>query len=771
MKRIELLAASLVALLGCSDAGGGGSGGATPGPATGGDGGLGGIGGGGGLGGIGGGGSLGGTGGSGGLGGTGGGGTGGDGGLGGTGGLGGDGGTGGLGGDGGDGGDGGLGGDGGTGGTGGTGGDGGSGAALGPCGTGRLALGSPNAFLDLGHRNLTRLFLSGNRVLGWDYDRWILWDTDARAAIADGHAPGGTFIDDPLSGAPPRELPGGVELRGDIVLIQTDPQHVFELRSAADGSLLATVTAEYDEVGLATDGSYVWTRRYSGNIITLWSTAGVERWSAAASHHGALYAAPDALRIAVGGDQGVIVLPADGSPLTVTPAFSGTFHSWFQDGGRFLTTTGTTVRVYSKAATQESIVNLPSTRHLGGTRDYFWTFEDDRPGYPLTIYRVGGGLVPAAEYAYGNAYTLVPNERAIGVLRREWPELDVIDLGGAEVTRSEHDMPMFYNSRIHIDQDLRWVASSAFGMISLKGILTDPEDAGLLGCGRITALGGSPSGHAAVATASGKVFIYDTAALDAGPSAAVPFFTEKVMLSADGSLLAARAYGARSSVVDYSLRLFSLPDGEERASLSRDVGARDFSMSLDGAVLGRSYSSSTTMYQRIVSDWSGETVIFQDTRRAPTPFVSPDGRHFVVTDDVSEKGCGFTQIYEGSALVNAVRGCAVGWVDDTRVLVQTYVKDDDTFRWNYDKSTIYDELGNVVGTPSLPRLPVRTEYSTDDYYGIQPVSATVFYSRGDGVFYDIETGAAVATFGGVRNAVAGAFLVHGCGYNVCATPY
>ncbi|WP_437337521.1 hypothetical protein [Sorangium sp. So ce394] len=715
MKRLDLVAAPLVALLGCSDAGGGGSGGAAPGTATGAEGG---------------------TGGGGGLGGTGG--------------------------------DGGLGGTGGTGGAGGTGGSGGSGAALGPCGTGRLALGSPNAFLDIGHhKHLSRLFLSGNRVLGWDYDRWILWDTDARAAIADGHAPGGTFFDDPMSGAPPRELPGGVELRGDIVLIQTDPQHAFELRSAADGSLLASVTAEYDEAGLATDGSYVWTRRYSGNIITLWSTAGVERWSVAASYHGALYAAPDALRIAVGGDHGVIVLPADGSPPTVTPAFSGTFHAWFQDGERFLTTTGTTVRVYSKAATQESIVNLPSTRNLGGTRDYFWTFEDSRSGYPLTIYRVGGGVVPAAEYAYGSDYKLVPNERAIGMLRGEWPELDVIDLGGAEVTRSEHDMPMIYNTSIHIDQDLRWVASSSYGVISLKGILTDPEDPGLLGCGWITALGGSRSGHAAVATSSGKTFIYDTAALDAGPWAAIPFFTSKVMLSADGSLLAARAYGAASSVVDYSLRLFSLPDGAERASLSRDVRAMDFSMSLDGAVLGRTYASSTTRYQRIVSDWSGESVVFQDTRRAPTPFVSPDGRHFVVTDDLAENGCGFTQIYEGSALVNAVPGCAVGWVDDTRVLVQTYVQDRNTPRWNYKASTIYDELGNVVGTPSLPRLPVDTE----DYYGIQPVSATVFYSRGDGVFYDIETGAAVATFGGVRNAVAGAFLVHGCGYNVCATPY
>jgi hypothetical protein len=38
--------------------------------------------------------------------------------------------------------------------------------------------------------------------------------------------------------------------------------------------------------------------------------------------------------------------PTPGPP-TVTATFSGTFHSWFLDGQRFLATTGTTVRVYS----------------------------------------------------------------------------------------------------------------------------------------------------------------------------------------------------------------------------------------------------------------------------------------------------------------------------------------------------------------------------------------------------------------------------------------
>ncbi|WP_438010769.1 hypothetical protein WME89_20205 [Sorangium sp. So ce321] len=67
------------------------------------------------------------------------------------------------------------------------------------CGTSGNLLDTPEAFLDLGHlAQVRRLFVSGDRILSWDYDRWILWDTAAHAAIADGHAPGGIDYEDPM---------------------------------------------------------------------------------------------------------------------------------------------------------------------------------------------------------------------------------------------------------------------------------------------------------------------------------------------------------------------------------------------------------------------------------------------------------------------------------------------------------------------------------------------------------------------------------------------
>ncbi|WP_437742865.1 hypothetical protein WMF39_46320 [Sorangium sp. So ce1504] len=771
----QIVAVSFIALLGCSDAGGGnlGGGGAAPGTTTGTEGGSG--GGGGGDGGSGGENPTPGSGGHGGAGGSGGESS--TSGSGGAGGSGGESSTSGSGGAGGSGGENSTSGAGGEGAGGAGGGEEGS-AALGPCGTAGTSFGPPEAFLDLGHqKGLSRLFVSGSRVLSWDYDRWMLWDTDSSAAIADGHAPGGFDPGSPTLGTLPFELPGGVVLRGNIVLIQTDPEHAFELRSAIDGSVLASVTTEYDQAGLASDGSYAWTRRQSTSTITLWSTAGVERWSAAVNHHGDVYAAPDALRIApeppVPLQNSIAVLPADGSPPTVTPELSGSFHSWFQDGERFLATVGTTVRVYSKAAIQEGIVNLPSTTQLAGTRDYFWMLADDRAGSPLMVYRVGGGAVPVAEYPdrADYRYTFTPTERALALLHKQASRLDIIDLDGPEVTLSEHVPPLVANAHVHIDQELRLAVSNVYGAISYKGTLTDPDSTGLLGCGALHSVAGAPSGHVALATGSGKTLVYDTAALDAGPSAVVPFHSNKVLLSADGGLLAARA-ALDPMVTDTSLRLFSLPDGAQLASLSREEVIQDFSMSFDGSTVGRTYHVDSHRTERVVSDWAGSAPLFQDTGHRPAPLVSPDGHHVVVTDSAPSEGCGFTQLYEDSALVNVVPGCAIGWLDDTHVLVQSYTRFLQSSPWTYQASTIYDELGNPVDAPPLPRIPIRTDSGdVSDNYGIQPVSATALYSRYDGVLYDIETGAALATFPGLRSAVAGAFMVHPCGYGVCAETY
>ncbi|WP_437931423.1 hypothetical protein WMF37_19960 [Sorangium sp. So ce291] len=634
------------------------------------------------------------------------------------------------------------------------------------CGTSGNLLDTPEAFLDLGHiATVRRLFVSGDRVLSWDYDRWILWDTAARAAIADGHAPGGIDYEDPME--PPPELPGGVELRGELMIVQTNPLHAFDLRSAVDGSLLATVSAEYDRVGLASDGSYVWTLD-NYRDLTIWSPSGDEVLSTTVSRPGALHAAPDAVRIAQQGigALSIEVVPVDGAPQTLTPAFSGNFHAWSADGARFLTTAGTTVRVYSKDAVQESIVYLPTTAGLAATGDYLWTYQGDIPGYPLKIYRIGGGNIPVAEYAYYPSTIVVPTERAIAVIYYAQSQLEVIDLGGAEITRTEHKILRTTNSLAHIDGGLRWAVTTAGNAIAQKGTLADPDATATFGCGP-SILDGSASGHVAIATASGATVIYDTADLDAGPTVSLSLKSSHVELSTDGRLLV--AHDAISSP-DSDLRVISLTDGAELAL--PDVGGSliDFSLSAGGTALGRRYfppAGTSGSGALIVSDVSGETVFFQSTGPGQLPVISPGGQRFLLADKGPGGGCGFTQFYDEGVLVNVVPGCAIGWIDDTRALVQTYrrIASD---RWEYEASTLYDPTGNVVSTPALPPIPIRQQGSMTG--GIVPVSPTAIHVRGGSTIHDVETGAVVTTLP-VAGVLAADHVVYLCGHGICATPY
>ncbi|XXY50957.1 hypothetical protein WME91_07405 [Sorangium sp. So ce269] len=125
-------------------------------------------------------------------------------------------------------------------------------------------------------------------------------------------------------------------------------------------------------------------------------------------------------------------------------------------------------------------------------------------------------------------------------------------------------------------------------------------------------------------------------------------------------------------------------------------------------------------------------------------------------------------------LVNAVPGCAVGWLDDTRALVQTYIYNISTSRWEYRASTIYDELGNPIATPPLPRIALaprdRAAIGDGSVYGIVPVSPTAIHALYEHAIYDVETGATLATLP-KASVLAGSSVVYACGNAICAAPY
>ncbi|MGK3982747.1 hypothetical protein WME99_06900 [Sorangium sp. So ce136] len=164
---------------------------------------------------------------------------------------------------------------------------------------------------------------------------------------------------------------------------------------------------------------------------------------------------------------------------------------------------------------------------------------------------------------------------------------------------------------------------------------------------------------------------------------------------------------------------------------------------------------------------TGETVFFQSTGPGLLPVISPGGQHFLLADKDPEGGCGFTRFYEEAVLVNVVPGCAIGWIDDTRALVQTYRRSA-AGGWEYEASTVYDPAGNVVSTPPLPPIPIRQQGSTSG--GFVTVSPTAIHVRGGRTIHDVETGAVQTTLP-VAGVLAGGHVVYRCGYGICATPY
>ena len=148
------------------------------------------------------------------------------------------------------------------------------------------------------------------------------------------------------------------------------------------------------------------------------------------------------------------------------------------------------------------------------------------------------------------------------------------------------------------------------------------------------------------------------------------------------------------------------------------------------------------------------------------PLVSPDGNRFVVGDE----GCGFTQFYEGGTLINAVPGCAVGWIDDSRVLLQTYTQGG-SGGWICSGST-HDEEGNLLASPPLPCIAASDQCFIPDACGFDTISPTSIYDRAAAATYDLETGATLATYPAevYRGTVAGEFIVYPCATGVCRAP-
>jgi hypothetical protein len=510
----------------------------------------------------------------------------------------------------------------------------------------------------------------------------------------------------------------------------------LEVRSAVDGQLLYSRPNQYS-FGVTSDGLYAWTN--CCDALTVWDLLGQTVLQAPGNYSGAKIVGSDGeLRVALSPSHPIAIEIFDLSSgsMSVTPPYTGTFHSWFLDGQRFLTHVSNTVWVYSKTASQLEILTLRSINHLTGQLDYFWTYgENQSPGY-LDIYRVGGGPNPEVSDLLGCCHTVIGVADKIGVLSHP-SSFDIFSLNSSTVTRTSHEVPMAELTAFGADET-NWTVGNQHGAV-WEGTSNQP-----LGCGKVWSIAGAETGLAAVATASGKILVFDLQPSGHSFLGSIYFPSSHVELSSDGTVLGAMGNTLDSQYwLDRSVKVFSLPDFTETVNWPHSWSSYptlffEFGLSRSGDYLAHLEGTwnGSWYYSRKLTDVPGSITYYSDSGRNNQIYkLSPNGRRFSLFNTDS------SQLFEDGALVGAILGNAVGWLDNNRVLV--------TGAMGPDFVKLYDSRGNLLFTsPVFAWLtPFKVVSSTRVYW--------------PNTIVDVETGSEWSpSHQGGPGGVAGDFIVY-----------
>jgi hypothetical protein len=604
------------------------------------------------------------------------------------------------------------------------------------------------AVIDLGHANpITSLSRLESRLVSSDSAaRWVLWNPFDHTLMASGTlgslGSGSDRYYPPIVAA--GEHMAQLTARGDI-----------QVRSVFDGTVLATVPGGFP-FGLATDGSYVWVAGLTA--LTAWDTQGTLLAQLDGDYRTShVFAAPGELRVG-GGPVGASVVQkvSTATGEVISSSIAGSFHSWFLDGDRFLTTVSTTVRVYDTPTTaQQLIAVLPTTENLTGQGDYFWTHDNT-----VDIYAVADASAPALRQAAGGLATLVPTGSRLAVLPYGQPSMTVIELGASLTTRTI-DLPLTHVTAVAFDKAGDWViGNSRGGVVDAAGI----DHA--LSCGVAMDVAGSASGTFAVATAAGGILLFEHD--ESGRTAylgRLSLTSSHVALSRDGGRLAAAASIDDSQYTgDRSVKVFALPEltqlkvwPYEWMDGNPDVFL-DFSMSSNGARFGHVVGTSPHTHRVLDLDDNVSLMVTSDS--AQPPRLSADGTLVAV----AAAGYTASNLYQGGTLFGVVPGEAAAWVDDQHLLV--HARDE----MNRVRARIYDTQGNLQPGFDLPELGEVTVISTAAVYSEQ-YNAIYSLATGDTLFSGVAAD---------RGAVAADQVVYSPRYThvqgppapwVIATPY
>lgn len=579
--------------------------------------------------------------------------------------------------------------------------------------------------LDVGHAGqITTLRISATRILSQDVNNhWALWDNTSTPTkeIASGNQV--------VSTSGPASWP--VDMAGNIFVIgQTNG---FDVRSTTDGSIVFQIeSSQVDSVQggtwwkLATDGSYICAG--SSTALTGWDATGNAIGQLTGNYSSAIaYAATGAILVAnsPAGANVIQTIPLTGGNAFSGPTFSGTFNSWFTDGQNFFTNTGNTVYTYSSAytsGTPSSTLSLPTVQNLTGQGSWFWTYSASASPYSLAIYPINPiSNTASATYNLAAGTVVVPSANTIGILPLGTPSASVISLAGSSPIKTDHPLPIAYEKAYaSTAAAAQWIVGNRNGVV-LDGT-TASATPRYFGTGQAWSIAGGTN-YAAVATASGQIFLYmpataTTAVTPTVPTDIINFSSSTVALSSDGSVLAAMADTADGQYeTDRTLNIYNVPSGTLGYSIpshytypASGTSLFGFSLATGGAALGQvlgTYNSGTSQWtytRQVAANTNSASVTWSDNPPDSTEPInlSPDGTHIAVSSG-PYSASSTTKLYNNgsNAPVATVPGFAVGWISDSQLLVNSYTAGTPPV---YSSADIYSATGNLSSGTTLPNL-------------------------------------------------------------------
>jgi hypothetical protein len=560
-----------------------------------------------------------------------------------------------------------------------------------------LTLGvSSNVALYLGHDTALQAIQFGpSRVLSQESTGgWALWNYATSAEIASGNS--GSFV----AYRTGMLSPDPVALAGPTVAIGTVTG--VELRSSATGTVLAEIPIPVTWWKLASDGIYVCGG--TSTELACWSSTGTLLFSKSGNYANAVaFAAPSELLVALGAaGQNVIETVSTASwTSSVGPAFQGQFDAWFLDGGRFLTTVGSssTVYVYSSATVLEDARSLPSLANLTGQGNWFWTNPN-----PLNVYAVGNSALPTATFSIGSP---VPTGMYITSLSGTGSgALTIIDLSGATPIETSYTVPAISvppGSPAPCYQypsitAYAWNSPSQLMLGVCDGLVIDasnPSAPRTFGFGAITNLAGSTA-RVVFTTASGNNFSYESASNTLQKTIDLSA-VQQLVLSSDGSALAALEEGPGAGNV--TVNIYAMPAGTLIHSFQYSTaGSYPTSIALSGGgtVLGEFlYISNCGGCLPQTVPIAGGAVTSYPSGSPGAMQLSPDGTLAAITQISALT----TNIYQNGTLVaTTIPGYAAAWLDNGRLLVTSAG----------NTASIYSPAGGLLGTAPISTLnPVQ----------------------------------------------------------------